>query len=119
MNISERLKRLAPSATLTISAKAAELKAQGREIINLSVGEPDFPTPAHIVDAAKKALDEGFTRYTPVPGIPLLREAVAGYFGRFYGFAVTPESSTLISANIDGGQPFTPPPAIPMLPRSS
>ncbi len=85
MNISERLKRLKPSATLTISSKAAGLKAQGREIVNLSVGEPDFGTPAHVIEAAKKALDEGFTRYTPVPGIPALREAVAGYYERFYG----------------------------------
>jgi aspartate aminotransferase len=96
MNISERLKRLKPSATLTISAKAAELKAQGREIINLSVGEPDFGTPAHVVEAAKKALDEGFTRYTPVPGIPALREAVAGYFERFYGVKAKAEN-TIVS----------------------
>jgi aspartate aminotransferase len=84
MRISSRLQRVKPSATLAVSAKAAELKAQGRKIISLSVGEPDFATPEHIREAAKKAMDEGFTRYTPVPGVPELREAVAAYFNDFY-----------------------------------
>ena len=85
MRISNKLQQIKPSATLTISAKAMELRAQGREITSLSVGEPDFGTPEHIRDAAKQALDEGFTRYTQVPGIPELREAVAGYFNSYYG----------------------------------
>ncbi|WP_285907405.1 pyridoxal phosphate-dependent aminotransferase [Pseudodesulfovibrio pelocollis] len=85
MRISDRLERIKPSATLAVNARAQELKAQGREIISLAVGQPDFGTPAHVCEAAKAALDEGFTRYTPVPGIPELREAVAGYYGRFYG----------------------------------
>ena len=85
MRISNKLQQIKPSATLTISAKAMELRAQGREITSLSVGEPDFGTPEHIRDAAKQALDEGFTRYTQVPGIPELREAAAGYFNSYYG----------------------------------
>ncbi len=84
MKISERLRQLKPSATLTINAKALELKAQGREIISLAVGEPDFSTPLHILEAAKEALDQGHTRYTPVPGVPALRKAIAGYFKKFY-----------------------------------
>ncbi len=84
MRISDRLERIKPSATLAVNTKAQELRAQGREIISLAVGQPDFDTPAHVVEAAKAALDEGFTRYTAVPGIPELREAVAGYYGRFY-----------------------------------
>ncbi len=85
MNISERIKQLKPSATLTINARALELKAQGQEIISLAVGEPDFSTPQHIREAAKEALDQGHTRYTAVPGVPALREAIAGYFKKFYG----------------------------------
>lgn len=84
MRISQRLGRVKPSATLAVSAKAAELRSQGRNILSLSVGEPDFTTPEHICEAAKKAIDDRFTRYTAVPGIPELREAVAGYFNRFY-----------------------------------
>jgi len=84
MRISQRLSRLKPSATLTINAKAQELRAAGREIVSLAVGETDFPTPKHVCDAAKKAIDENFTRYTPAPGIPDLRKAVAGYFNQFY-----------------------------------
>jgi len=85
MRISDRLARIKPSATLAVNTKAQELRDQGREIISLAVGQPDFPTPAHVCEAAKAALDEGFTRYTAVPGIPELRKAVAGYYAKFYG----------------------------------
>ncbi|EGB15819.1 aminotransferase class I and II [Pseudodesulfovibrio mercurii] len=85
MRISERLARIKPSATLAVNTKAQELQAQGREIVSLAVGQPDFCTPLNVCEAAKAALDEGFTRYTAVPGIPELREAVAAYYGRFYG----------------------------------
>ncbi|MGE4421852.1 MAG: pyridoxal phosphate-dependent aminotransferase [Pseudodesulfovibrio sp.] len=85
MRISERLARIKPSATLAVNTKAQELQAQGREIVSLAVGQPDFCTPVNVCEAAKQALDDGFTRYTAVPGIPELREAVAGYYDRFYG----------------------------------
>lgn len=75
--ISNRVQALAPSQTLAMSQKSAELKAQGVDVINLSVGEPDFPTPAHIKDAAKKAIDDNFTFYTPVPGYMSLRKAIS------------------------------------------
>ena len=91
MQFSERMAHIKPSATLTINAKALELKAQGVNVTSLAIGEPNFPTPAHICDAAKQAIDEGFTRYTAVTGIPPLREAVAGYFKRVYGVEVAPE----------------------------
>ena len=74
--LSERLNRLAPSATLAMSQKSGEMKAQGIDVINLSVGEPDFNTPDHIKDAAKRAIDENFSRYSPVPGYMDLREAI-------------------------------------------
>lgn len=75
-NLSDRLNRLSPSATLAMSQKSSELKAQGVDVINLSVGEPDFNTPDHIKEAAKKAVDENFSRYSPVPGYPELKNAI-------------------------------------------
>lgn len=74
--LSTLVNRLAPSATLAMSQKSAELKAQGVDIINLSVGEPDFNTPDHIKEAAKKAIDENYSRYSPVAGYPALRKAI-------------------------------------------
>ena len=74
--LSDRLDSLSPSATLAMSQKSAELKAQGVDVINLSVGEPDFNTPDHIKEAAKKAVDDNFSRYSPVPGYPALRNAI-------------------------------------------
>ena len=74
--LSNRLNRLAPSATLAMSQKSAEMKAQGIDVINMSVGEPDFNTPDHIKEAAKKAVDDNWSRYSPVPGYADLREAI-------------------------------------------
>lgn len=74
--LSNRLNRLAPSATLAMSQKSSEMKAQGVDVINLSVGEPDFNTPDHIKEAAKKAIEGNFSRYSPVPGYPELRKAI-------------------------------------------
>ena len=75
--LSERLQRLAPSATLAMSQKSSEMKSQGIDVINMSVGEPDFNTPEHIKQAAKLAIDENYSRYSPVPGYPDLRQAIA------------------------------------------
>ena len=77
MHIAERIREMAASATLAMSAKSAELKASGVDVINLSVGEPDFNTPQHIKDAAKDAIDRNMTHYPPVSGYPALREAIA------------------------------------------
>ena len=74
--LSNRLNRLAPSATLAMSQKSGEMKAQGIDVINMSVGEPDFNTPDHIKEAAKKAIDENWSRYSPVPGYADLRQAI-------------------------------------------
>lgn len=74
--LSARLNRLAPSATLAMSQRSNELKASGVDVVNLSVGEPDFNTPDHIKEAAKKAIDDNYSRYSPVPGYPVLREAI-------------------------------------------
>lgn len=74
--LSNRLNRLAPSATLAMSQKSNEMKAQGIDVINMSVGEPDYNTPDHIKDAAKKAIDENYSKYSPVPGYADLRKAI-------------------------------------------
>ncbi len=74
--LSDRLQRLAPSATLAMSQKSSEMKAQGIDVINMSVGEPDFNTPDHIKEAAKKAIDDNYSRYSPVPGYADLRKAI-------------------------------------------
>ncbi|MDO4215106.1 MAG: pyridoxal phosphate-dependent aminotransferase [Bacteroidales bacterium] len=75
-NLSDRLSRLAQSQTLMMSQKSQELKAQGIDVINMSVGEPDFNTPDHIKEAAKQAIDDNFSRYSPVPGYPALKNAI-------------------------------------------
>ena len=97
MKLADRVAQLKPSATLAVSAKAQELKAQGKDILSLSVGEPDFPTPEHICKAAKGAITSGFTRYTPVTGLPELRAAAAAYFNRSYG--ISAEADHIIISN--------------------
>jgi len=75
--LSDRLNRLAPSATLAMSQKSSEMKAKGVDVINMSVGEPDFMTPEPIKEAGKKAIDDNFSKYSPVPGYPALRNAIS------------------------------------------
>ena len=83
--LSDCLNRLAPSATLAMSQKSSEMKAAGIDVINMSVGEPDFNTPEHIKEAAKEAIDENFSRYSPVPGYMDLRKAVSDKLRRENG----------------------------------
>lgn len=87
--LSNRLNRLAPSATLAMSQKSSEMKAQGIDVINLSVGEPDFNTPEPIKEAAKKAIDENYSRYSPVPGYPELRKAIVAKLKKENGLDYT------------------------------
>ncbi len=77
MNFSDRIQRVEPSATLAISSLASQLEAEGEDVIDLSVGEPDFPTPENIVEAGEEAMEDGHTGYPPSKGVPELREAVA------------------------------------------
>ena len=90
-DISVRVKSLSPSATLAMSQKSNEMKAKGIDIINLSVGEPDFFTPGHIKEAAKQAIDENFSFYTPVPGYMSLRKAICEKLKNENGIQFTPE----------------------------
>lgn len=87
--LADRLNRLTPSATLAMSQKSQELKAQGIDVINMSVGEPDFNTPDNIKDAAKKAVDDNWSRYSPVPGYPTLRKAIVEKLKRENGLEFT------------------------------
>ncbi len=89
--IAKRLSRVQPSATVAVSTKAKELKAAGHDVIGLGAGEPDFDTPAHIIEAAKAAMDRGETRYTAVPGTPELRQAICDKFKRDNGLIYTPD----------------------------
>ncbi len=91
IKIAERVKNLKPSATLAVDAKAKALKESGIEVINLSAGEPDFDTPDYIKSAAKKALDNGMTKYVATPGLISLRKAICERLKIDYGFDYTPE----------------------------
>ena len=88
--LSDRLNRLSPSATLAMSQKSSEMTAQGIDVINMSVGEPDFNTPDHIKEAAKKAIDENYSRYSPVPGYMDLRKAIVRKLERENGLSYLP-----------------------------
>jgi aspartate aminotransferase len=94
--LSERLQRLAPSATLAMSQKSSELKAQGIDVINMSVGEPDFNTPDHIKQAAIRAVEDNWSRYSPVPGYPSLKQAIVDKLRRENGLDYQP-SQILVS----------------------
>lgn len=91
--LSDRLNRLAPSATLAMSQKSGEMKAQGIDVINMSVGEPDFMTPKHIKEAGKKAIDENYSKYSPVPGYMDLRKAISEKLARENHLSYTPQET--------------------------
>jgi aspartate aminotransferase len=87
--LSQRALGIKPSPTLAVTARAAKLKSEGKDIIGLGAGEPDFDTPQHIKDAAKDAIDKGYTKYTPVGGIPQLKQAIVNKLKRDNGFDYT------------------------------
>ncbi|HET6412773.1 MAG TPA: pyridoxal phosphate-dependent aminotransferase [Anaeromyxobacter sp.] len=90
MKLAQRLDAVKPSPTLAVTAKANEMKAKGVDVVGFGAGEPDFDTPSLVKDAAKKALDQGFTKYTPTAGILPLREAIAARIGREHKVTYTP-----------------------------
>jgi len=96
MQFSPRIGSIPASPTLAVGARAKELKAQGEQVIDLSLGEPDFPTPQHIARAGIKAIEEGKTRYTPAAGLPELRAGFAEWLGKEYGLEYKP-SETIVS----------------------
>jgi len=100
--LAERVKKIKPSPTLAVDAKAKAMKEAGAAILNFSVGEPDFDTPAHVREAAKEAIDAGFTRYTAVPGILPLREAIAHRFREDRGWQYSPDQIIVSSGGKHG-----------------
>ena len=97
LTISHRCQNIAPSPTLAIDARAKEMKAAGVDVIGFGAGEPDFPTPAYICDAAKEALDKGMTRYTPAAGTVALRQAICDKLERDNHLHYTP-SDIIVSS---------------------
>ena len=91
MKLAERIGRLGVESAFDVLVKARALEAQGRSVIHLEIGEPDFATPPHIIEAAKQALDEGWTHYGPTQGLPELREAIAAYISRTRGIRANPD----------------------------
>lgn len=100
--IAERMSRLGTESAFEIMAHAQALEAQGKSIIHMEIGQPDFKTPQHIIDAACKALNDGYTGYAPTPGYPVLREEIAAYCKRQKGFDVKPEQVVVVP----GGKPI-------------
>lgn len=103
VKLSNRVQRVKPSPTLAVAARAGELRAEGRDVIGLGTGEPDFDTPEHIKQAAITAINEGFTKYTPVDGTPDLKQAIIKKFKKDNGFNYSPKQ-ILVSAG--GKQSF-------------
>lgn len=95
MYTSRLVNQLQPSATIAAAAKARELRAKGVNVLEFTLGEPDFTTPAHICDAGKKAMDDGHTHYTPATGLPATKEAICAAFERDYGVTYKPSEVTV------------------------
>jgi aspartate/methionine/tyrosine aminotransferase len=102
MKLARSMSRLGVENAFDVLTRARALEAQGRSVIHLELGEPDFPTPPHIVEAANRALDEGWTHYGPTAGLPELREAIAAYVSRTRGIAVGPQHVSVVP----GGKPI-------------
>ncbi len=102
MRLAARMNLLEIESAFDVLVKARALEAQGRSIVHLEIGEPDFPSPPHVIEAAKRALDEGWTHYGPPQGLPDLRDAIAGYISRTRGIAVTGKHVCVVP----GGKPI-------------
>src|SRR6516164_2849757 len=102
MKMAERMSRLGAETAFEVLARARALEAKGRDIVHLEIGEPDFDTPANVIDAAVDALRGGFTHYGPSAGLPKLREAIAADVGRFRNIQVSPEEVVVVP----GGKPI-------------
>jgi aspartate/methionine/tyrosine aminotransferase len=102
MKLAERMSRLGSESAFEVLARARALERQGKNIIHLEIGEPDFPTPPHVVEAGKRALDEGWTKYGPTPGFPEFREVIASYVSRTRGISVTADNVCVVP----GGKPI-------------
>jgi len=102
MKLAERMNRIGVESAFEVLVRARELERQGKRVIHLEIGEPDFPTPKHIIEAAKQALDDGYTHYGPTQGLPELRESIARYISRTRGVRVGAEHVSVVP----GGKPI-------------
>jgi aspartate/methionine/tyrosine aminotransferase len=102
MKLAERMSRIGVESAFDVLVRARALEATGKSVIHLEIGEPDFPTPGHVVSAAKQALDEGWTHYGPTQGLPDLREAIAAHISRTRGIQVGPQNVSVVP----GGKPI-------------
>src|SRR5215468_12634940 len=102
MQLAQRIGRLKVESAFEVLMRARALEAQGRDVIHLEIGEPDFPTPPHIIEAGKRALDEGWTKYGPTPGLPEFREVIAADVSRTRGINVEANNVCVVP----GGKPI-------------
>ena len=102
MKLAARMSRLGSESAFEVLARARALEREGKSIIHLEIGEPDFPSPPHVIEAGKRALDEGWTKYGPTPGYPEFREVIAGYVSRTRGIPVTADNVCVVP----GGKPI-------------
>jgi len=102
MQLAERMSRIGVESAFEVLVKARALEKQGRSVIHLEIGEPDFPTPSHVIEAGQRALGEGWTKYGPTQGDPELREVIAAYISRTRGIQVGPERVCVVP----GGKPI-------------
>jgi aspartate/methionine/tyrosine aminotransferase len=102
MKLAERMTRIGIESAFDVLVRARALEAQGRSVIHLEIGEPDFPSPPHVIEAGKRALDEGWTHYGPTQGLPELREAIAAHISRTRGIRVGPQHVSVVP----GGKPI-------------
>src|ERR1043165_404814 len=102
MRLAENISRIKTESAYEVLARAREREKRGKKVIHLEIGEPDFPTPAHIIEAGKRALDEGWTKYGPTPGFPELRESIAAHSSRTRGIRVGADNVCVVP----GGKPI-------------
>src|SRR4029450_8590743 len=102
MRLAERMSRIGSESAFEVLARARALERQGENIIHLEIGEPDFPTPRHVIEAGQRALDEGWTKYGPTPGFPEFREAIAHYVSQTRGLNVEADNVCVVP----GGKPI-------------
>src|SRR4030095_11226354 len=102
MRLAERMSRIGSESAFEVLAPPPALERQGKNIIHLEIGEPDFPTPRHVIEAGQRALDEGWANYGPTPGFPEFRQAIADYISRTRGVTVDAENVCVVP----GGKPI-------------
>src|SRR5215470_3266214 len=102
MQLAEKMSQIGTESAFEVLARARALEKQGKKVIHLEIGEPDFPTPSHIIEAGKRALDDGWTKYGPTPGLPEFQEVIADHVSRTRKITVGPDNVCVVP----GGKPI-------------